>query len=941
MTTHQLRPWSQIVYLHPDVESGNTALATYAIDLGALVRGESGVPAVYRQPSAFFAATYLTGGLQRLLNDVLRCLAGGSGDRVLQLRSPFGGGKSHTLAALYHAARDSSVLDGVPGGAGLPDPGPVRVAVFDGEKFGVRDREFQGRQVQTVWGFLAAQLGCYEVMEYYDRSRGAPGGDEIAEMLGNLPTLILLDEMLQYVERADAEPVQDSTLGRQTQNFLQTLSTEVAGRSHAVLVYSLQASATEAFGNVALLKMLDHLTARVDAKREPVAGDDILPVVRRRLLAQTPDLTAAAAAADTYAAEITKMRVAHAVTETDRKTAQDESVLVRKRLMDAYPFHPALIDIMRERWASIPDFQRTRGALRFLAVCLHALKRDQAASVFLGPGDIPLADADVAQALFTEVGQREPFRAVLQRDFLGPNARIKRIDDRMASERPALSGVNPAMRIATTILTYSFGGPLTPDAQGGDPMARGVTENELLASVLTPDLDSITAQAVLKELREQCLYLHYDGAHYVFKTTPNVTQLIEDHVQVVAASDVDKFIEEQLTNRLQGRSGALIWPKRSQDIPDRERRFQLAYLPLDFAMLPAAAQTQRAIELHGQYGDVPRRFRNGVGLAVPESAQVEPLRSAVRYLKAIERVREKHQQLNVTTAQMEQLKERERTEKDKMESAFRQLYQAVWLPVAGTGGLEIEKVTLSGRPLQATTVHERLTELLTVVSPPRLFSSVTPDKVIDLMALGMAADRQAVAIDKVLDSFYEVLGFPRLDSDVAVLRAIALGVREGKFGYVGRSGKEAVDRLAEGGGYLVHPNLARIGVELPHEEIDIGGAFLVMPEAIDKQPAPGPTPPEPGPTPPGPTPPGATPPGPGPVSPGPTPPAQTKITLRLRMTRQQLYNSFNAIGNLAVESGSIDVTVVAHKPGGFDAVWLRNAVLEPLEEADVEVDTDL
>lgn len=120
---------------------------------------------------------------------------------------------------------------------------------------------------------------------------------------------------------------------------------------------------------------------------------------------------------------------------------------------------------------------------------------------------------------------------------------------------------------------------------------------------------------------------------------------------------------------------------------------------MDFALQPPSTQTQRAIALLGQYGDVPRRFRNGVGLAIPEAAQVEPLRSAVRYLKAIEHVREKRQQLNIATAQMEQLKERERTEKDKIESAFRQLYQAVWLPVAGTGGLEIEKVTLSGRPL--------------------------------------------------------------------------------------------------------------------------------------------------------------------------------------------------------------------------------------------------
>ena len=81
----------------------------------------------------------------------------------------------------------------------------------------------------------------------------------------------------------------------------------------------------------------------------------------------------------------------------------------------------------------------------------------------------------------------------------------------------------PATRIASAILAYSFGGLLRSGDEGGEPSATGVTEGELLAAVVGPELDSLTAQAVLKDLREQCLFVHYDGAHYVFKTTPNVT----------------------------------------------------------------------------------------------------------------------------------------------------------------------------------------------------------------------------------------------------------------------------------------------------------------------------------------------------------------------------------------------------------------------------------
>lgn len=950
MTIHQLRPWSQVVRLDNDVESGNTAVATYAIDLGALVAGDPRIPAIYRRPRDFFAATYLTGGMRRLLGDVLDGLAGGTGDRVLQLRSPFGGGKSHTLAALFHAARDLSALD-VAQVANLPHSDVaqfgklrhdevVRVAVFDGEKFDVLGREVDGQLVKTMWGALAAQLGCYDIVAYHDAGRVAPGGDVIARMLGDAPTLILLDEVLKYLERVLGEPVGDSTLGRQTQDFIQSLSTEVARSARTVLVYSLQASAREAYGNAALLGLLDHLTSRVDAKREPVVGDEVLPVLRRRLLSGPVAVEPSEAVAEEYATQVTHMRRANASDEVTQRTAEDDRLALRDRFAAAYPFHPALIDIMRERWASLPDFQRTRGALRFLAVCLHVLKRENRAGPLLGPGDIPIDDADVSQAFFTEVGQREAFKAVLQRDFYGPNARIARIDERLAREQPHLSGVQPARRLATAILAYSFGGLSRADDQGGDPIATGVAERELLDAVVAPDLDGLTARAVLKELREQCLYLHFDGAHYVFKTTPNVTQILEDQFNGVHPSEVEQEILEELNRRLSGRPNAIVWPRGSQAIPDREPRFLLAYLPLDFAVQGDAAQQAHALDLLTRHGDLPRRFRNGLGLAVPERNQVEPLRRAVRYLKAIKLVRDRKVQLNLTSTQLGQLKERESTEETGRESALRNLYQSIWLPVMAGSEVGIEKVTVSGRPLQALTIHERLHELLTIVSPPRLFSSVTPDKIVQLMALDGSGGPTA-GVDQVIATFYEVLGSPRLESEAVVRRAIARGVRERAFGFVGRIGMDEIRRTREQAGYLVEARLVRIGVELPEDEIDPAAAFIVMPGAIASE-APPPTPigaggnPQPPPVTP---PPGAG----GIITGGPTPPGgtgasrPTAVRLPLRVTRQQLYASFQAIGNLAQEAGSIRMTVEAEKADGFDPAWLRNAVVEPLEEADVVV----
>ena len=135
----------------------------------------------------------------------------------------------------------------------------------------------------------------------------------------------------------------------------------------------------------------------------------------------------------------------------------------------------------------------------------------------LGPGDVPIHDPEVRLAFFKEVGQQADFQACLEHDFVGANARARRIDERRAKENSAEALRKPAMRIATAILMYSFGGLRREGGKEGDLLPPGINEAELLSVCVGPDLDSTTALACLKELKEQCLYLHFDGARYCFK----------------------------------------------------------------------------------------------------------------------------------------------------------------------------------------------------------------------------------------------------------------------------------------------------------------------------------------------------------------------------------------------------------------------------------------
>ena len=949
-----VQPWLQCVGLHPDVLSDDFSEDVFALDLGTLsdylFGKESGqpdvelprVPGVYRSADSFFAASFLTSGLKSLLEDVLGRLAGSEGSRVLRLQTPFGGGKSHTLAALLHAARSRTALDALPEAAGLARPEAVRVAVVDGQFFDpTNGKRMPGEDctAKTVWGWIAWSLGGrsgYDLVRAQDEARVAPGADALIELLADGPSLILLDELLQYLISAGGLRIEQTTLRDETLSFLQRLTAAVGSVHNAVLVYSLQSSKRESLEYTSLLQTVEHLAARKDQRREPVEGNEILNVIQRRLLAGTPDTNAAAITADAYSQVFTQMRRAHAQTDAEGRQAEDEGLALRERIRASYPFHPALIDLMRERWAAIPDFQRTRGALRFLASCLRAAHRAGTSRPLLGPGDVPVHESAVRLAFFKEVGQREDFQACLEHDFVGANSRTRRIDERRAKEVTTESGKLSATRLATAMLLYSFGGLRRGGSDEGDMLPPGIGESDLLGASIGPDLDTTTIQACLKELKEQCLYLHFDGVRYCFKKDPNVTLLIEQEADAVARDEgrVRERIRQMIDQRLAGQR-AVVWPEKPSDVPDREPTFLVAYLPLEFAAKSASEQRRGALTICEQYGNRQREFRNGLGLAVPSGDQVEILRRAVRYLLAIERVTGKWREHNLTDAQRSQLKERDATETAAAESALLKLYGEVWLPTSGRKSLEFDAVKLGGRPLQTTLderkralIHQRLMELLTTVQR-RVFGTLAPGRIVELLKLGEEGPGQyGIATDTVLAGFYEFIGFPRLLTAEAVRKAIVRGVETGLFGYT-----TGHPQLGEDERYQIDHSRVAFERHLAEDEIDLDSGFLISPGAIPEKsvvPSNG---------------------RPGEDSGesqervGASGSAESsdnsaysyasssrEIAVSFVADQKSLYQAWNAMANLADVAGEISINATATAPDGYDQAKVENGVLEPLRE---------
>jgi hypothetical protein len=411
-----------------------------------------------------------------------------------------------------------------------------------------------------------------------------------------------------------------------------------------------------------------------------------------------------------------------------------------------------------------------------------------------------------------------------------------------------------------------------------------------------------------------------------------------------------------LDARLAGHHTAIVWPAKSQDIPDEDPRFLVAYLPLEFAAEGKAEQDRQAREYLAKYGDRPRRFRNGLGLAIPEKKQIEALRRAVRYLLAIDRVEAKKQQLRLTKDQLDQLKERRRTEQSTAEGCFRELYSSVWLPRVQSGEMEIQRVERGGRPLQATGVYERMMELLTSEGIKHVHGTIYPKKVAERVRLGesLAAGGtplMGIKASDILESFFRDIAPPRLESAAVLRKGIVRGVSDGVFAYT--SLPAAAGAVQAGGGspllgadgkYQVNRDKVVVGRTLADDEIDFDSGFLMLPAAVPAFPDVQPSMPIPDGSdivspPSGPE----TPTGEGtgtgfPITDTGAAVQKNRITLVFEATREQVYKAFPAIANLAEKSdgAKVRIRVEGTSATGFDPSWLRNAVDEPLDEADIE-----
>lgn len=771
-----MKPWYKIVTPREDLREGKPLDASeFAVHLDHVRDGRA--PAVYQNPAEFFERTFLTKNLGELTAQVLRRLSGVKVETsaIFNLSTQFGGGKTHSLTLLFHLAQNGDAskswkgVSGILQNAGVTTVPKAATAIFVGTEFdSITGRGgHDGTPLRkTPWGETAFQLGGeegFKLVEQHEKELTAPGGDVIERILPKgKPTLILFDELMNYVSRS-----RKSGLASQLYTFLHNLSEVARGRDNVVLAVSIPASELEMTAEdqsdfERFKKLLDRLGKAVIMSAEAETSE----IIRRRLFEWHGLPKDAIATIEEYEAWLQANK--------QQLPSWFPVENAREAMKASYPFHPSLLSVFERKWQGLPRFQQTRGVLRLLALWVSKAYAEGYKGAHKDPlislGTAPLEDPLFRAALFEQLGEARLEPAVTT-DIAGKDhAHALRLD---TEATPELKKARLHRKVATTILFESNGGQQRGEA----------TLPEVRLAVAEPALDIGNVEQCLEALTDSCYFLAAEKNRYRFSFQPNLNKLLADRRASVSTSSIDEVVRKEIQKVFGAGTGLerVYFPKKSNDVPDRALLTLVVLAPENTAPEPA---TKNLIStMTTESGASSRTFKSALIWIVPEDATT--LLEEARKLLAWKDIEADSGELRLDETQQRQLTENtKRAERDLREAVWR-AYKNVFL-LADDNSL---------RKIDLGLVHSSAAGSLVELILARLRQE---DIVVEGVSPSFLTRYWPPALPEwstksVRDAFYASPKFPRLLKPDAVRDTISRALDAGAVAYVGKAADGGYD----------------------------------------------------------------------------------------------------------------------------------------------------
>jgi len=638
-----LRPWREVLQPHQDVATGNFHASEFAADLYKVAVGGE-VDADYADPVEFFKRTYFTEGLRDLVGRAVRRLAGDENAApVINLQTNFGGGKTHSMLALWHIAaglpigsfpQETQELLQASGYAGVP---VSRVAIVGNHVSPSGMTKPDGTKVNTLWGELAWQLGgatAYAMVADADRDRTHPGDALHSLLAAYAPAVILIDEWVAYARSlVGRDDLAGGTFDDQF-TFAQSLTEACKGTPGVLLAISIPASESGTDGNIVVgsaeevggahgleaLRRLQNVVRRVADQWRPASSDEAYHIVRRRLFTE-PDAAALAAIGSTARAYVEMYRK---YTDDFPREARDPAY--EDRIKATYPIHPELFDTLYEDWSSLERFQRTRGVLRLMSTVIHALWLGEDSSPLIMPGSIPLAVSNVNSEITQYL--QDSWKAIIDADVDGPNSEPVRLD----TEKPLYGQRALTKRLARTVF---FGA--APTIAPGSTHKGIATQRVFLGTAVPGDVPG-NFHAALTGLADRATYFYSGSGKYWYDLQANITRAAKDQAERLHREDVWAEIRRRLEDQSRTRgsfAGVHVCPEENADIPDTEEARLVILHPkvthrFRRGQKPESAAVDFVTGALEHRGTSNRTHRNMLVFLAADDSRMEELESAVR-----------------------------------------------------------------------------------------------------------------------------------------------------------------------------------------------------------------------------------------------------------------------------------------------------------------------
>ena len=778
--TGSLKSWREVVSPHRDVASGRYQQAEFAADLWQVHIGEGADE--YKKPVEFFRRTFLTDSLKQLLIGAIRRLSADGGDPVIQLQTNFGGGKTHSMLALYHlfsgtAPSELLGIEAVMKEAEIAELPNVKRVVLVGNKIspGNPVKKDDGTLVHTLWGEMAWQLGGREA---YDRIRAddekaTSPGDVLRDLFNDYgPCLVLIDEWVAYARQLHDQGDLPAGNFETHFTFAQALTESAKLARNCLLVVSLPASDTVGSPHAQAedvevggrrgreaLDRLRNAIGRVESSWRPASAEEGFEIVRRRLFEPLIEQSQFVARDTVAKAYFDFYRGQHQEFPPECRVAEYEG-----RLKAAYPIHPEVFDRLYTEWSTLVKFQRTRGVLRLMAAVIHSLWEKGDRTPLIQPANIPIDDPRVQFELTRYLSDN--WTPIIEKDVDGPNSLPLRID----GEVPNLGKFSACRRTARTVYLGS--------APGSTVSNRGIEDRRIKLGCVMPGESAAIFGDALRRLSGVATYLYQDGARYWYSTQPTVTKLAEDRTEQLKADPdrVNRELDERLRADLRNQGDFAkihALPQSGQDVPD-DLDARLIVLGAEYPHsrdAGSAAETAAKAILETR-GSAPRLYRNTLIFMAADKTRLQDLDDAIRRYLAWQSILEEKDELDLTPHQVRQAETQKASADSEVNARLPEAYQWLLVPQQPTpqAPIEWQSFRLSGQEHLAVRISRKL-------------------KNDELLITGLAATRLRLELDQVplwrgdhveikqlVEDFARYLYLPRLRGTAVLLDAMREGL---------------------------------------------------------------------------------------------------------------------------------------------------------------------